>query len=109
MKEAVFENPFVGASFQKPNSCFPLKKLVQTSTSLCRELKMVYDSASCHQVPASGAVLPLLPEMTFLEALQVISAEDVLAAFGPHQYYKKNGPVFFLQCHGNFFLSFFTG
>ena len=52
----------------------PLLELVQTSATLRRELKMVYDRLPDTRCLRQGRCCLLLPEMTFLEALQVISA-----------------------------------
>jgi hypothetical protein len=52
----------------------PLLELVQTSATLRRELKTVYDRLPDTRCLRQGRCCSLLPEMTFLEALQVISA-----------------------------------
>ena len=52
----------------------PLRELAQTSATLRQELKMVYDRLPDTRCLRQGRCCLLLPEMTFLEALQVISA-----------------------------------
>jgi Fe-S-cluster containining protein len=52
----------------------PLKELVATSSLLRRELKPVYDLLPATKCWRQVRCCSLLPEMTFLEALQVFSA-----------------------------------
>lgn len=54
------------------NSPFPLQELVETSSSLRRELKTVYDLLPVTKCRRQVRCCSLLPEMTFLEALQVL-------------------------------------
>ena len=54
----------------------PLKKLVQTSTPLRRELKAVYDQLPTTRCLRQVRCCSLLPEITFLEGLKVINAME---------------------------------
>jgi hypothetical protein len=53
------------------NSSFPLQELIQSSTTLRREVKAVYDLLPATKCRRQVRCCSLLPEMTFLEALQV--------------------------------------
>jgi hypothetical protein len=52
----------------------PFKELVQTSAPLRRELKTIYDLLPATKCQRQVRCCSLLPEMTFLEALQAVSA-----------------------------------
>jgi hypothetical protein len=73
MKEMVMESHSIRNSFQKINNSFPLQELVQTSVFLRRKLKTVYDLLPATKCRRQALCCSLLPEMSFLEALQVIS------------------------------------